>query len=31
MGGLHGSDDAFSFEAVEVAGEQDLGVFDSEA
>ena len=31
MGGLHGGDDAFSCEAVEVAGEQDLGVFDAEA
>ena len=29
--GLHGGDDAFFFEAVEVAGEQDLGVFDAEA
>ena len=31
VGGLHGGDDAFFFESVEVAGEQDLGVFDAEA
>ena len=29
--GWHRGDNAFFFEAVEVAGEQDLGVFDSEA
>ena len=31
MGRLHGGDDAFFFEAVEVAGKQNLGVFDAEA
>ena len=29
--GLHGGDDAYFFEAVEIAGKQDLGVFDAEA
>ncbi len=31
VGWLHGGDDAFAGEAVEVLGEQDLGVFDAEA
>src|ERR1700678_180555 len=31
MGGLHRGDDAFFFEAVEIAGEQDLSMFDTEA
>ena len=31
MGGLHGGDDALAREAIEVVGEQDLGVFDAEA
>ncbi|MCU1225822.1 MAG: hypothetical protein JWQ42_3915 [Edaphobacter sp.] len=31
MAGLHGSDDAFAGEAVEVCREQYLGVFDAEA
>ncbi len=31
MGRLHGGDDAELFEAVEVVGQQDLGVFDAEA
>ena len=31
MRGLHGGDDAFGFEAVEIGGEQDLGVLDAEA
>src|ERR1700733_9357962 len=31
MAGLHGGDDALFFEAAEIGGEQDLGVFDAEA
>ncbi len=31
MAGLHGGDDAFAGEAVEVGREQDLGVFDAKA
>ena len=31
MAGLHGGDDAFAGEAIEVCGEEHLGVFDAEA
>ena len=31
MGGLHGGDDVLVMEALEVFGEEDLGVLDAEA